>query len=192
MATTDEKPDFIVDPDGNVYDRRGDRSGAPPPPDRPPTGGPPRNWQVATQGQAGGAPVARMTDDGRACAGGVVLLVFAAIFIGRLALMVKMKPEQDAAEAMQRGDRFFYQGQYNLALEAYNRAVEAKPDLVEAYVNRGFLNVAMGQFELALADCNRALELAPQRALVYNNRGAAYLGLGRETEALADFERALS
>jgi tetratricopeptide (TPR) repeat protein len=90
-----------------------------------------------------------------------------------------------------RGDMYANQGQYDLAIAEYNRAVELNPGYAEAFNNRGGMYANKRQYDLAFADFNRALELNPSYAEAFNNRGFAYASQGQYEQAIADVNRAL-
>jgi tetratricopeptide (TPR) repeat protein len=60
----------------------------------------------------------------------------------------------------------------NPALEDLNKAIEAKPDLVDAYIERGLVFVQARRFDDAIGDLTRALELDPQSAKAYAMRAS--------------------
>ena len=76
-------------------------------------------------------------------------------------------------------------------IDAYDEAIWLKPDLSEAYNNRGVAKNDIGRYKEALADYDKALRLNPNDAEVYNNRGAAKNSLDRHEEALADYDKAI-
>jgi tetratricopeptide (TPR) repeat protein len=53
-------------------------------------------------------------------------------------------------------------GRYEEALKDYNKAIEIKPTLASAYVNRGIAYSHLGQYEKAIADYEKGLELDPE------------------------------
>lgn len=74
----------------------------------------------------------------------------------------------------------------------FNRAIEAKPDLGEAYVNRGAAYVGAKRHADGLADLNKALELGieePEKA--YFNRALAHEGLDNLKAAYFDYRKAV-
>ncbi len=72
----------------------------------------------------------------------------------------------------------------------YGKAIELKPDDVEAYYNRGFTKQAKGDLDGAIADWTRAIELKPDYAEAYSNRGVAKRAKGDLDGANADYTRA--
>ncbi len=77
------------------------------------------------------------------------------------------------------------------AVDAYDKAIQLKPDMVEAYNNRGNAMQALGRYKEAIVDYDEALRLEPRDADAYNNRGGARCVLGRHEEAIADCDEAL-
>jgi tetratricopeptide (TPR) repeat protein len=74
----------------------------------------------------------------------------------------------------------------------FNRAIETKPDLGEAYVNRGAAYVGSRRPAEGLADLNKALELGvqePEKA--YFNRALAHEGLDDLRAAYFDYQKAV-
>jgi tetratricopeptide (TPR) repeat protein len=74
----------------------------------------------------------------------------------------------------------------------FNRAIETKPDLGEAYVNRGAAAVGARRYSEGLADLNKALTLGveePEKA--YYNRALAYEGLDNMKAAYFDYQKAV-
>ena len=77
------------------------------------------------------------------------------------------------------------------AIDAYDKAVQLKPDLSEAYNNRSVAKNSLGRHEEALADYDEVIRLKPNDAEAYNNRGVVKNDLGRHEEALADYDKAI-
>jgi len=74
----------------------------------------------------------------------------------------------------------------------FDRAIDTKPDLGEAYVNRGAAAVGARRYSDGLADINKALELGveePEKA--YYNRALAYEGLDNMKAAYFDYQKAV-
>jgi tetratricopeptide (TPR) repeat protein len=78
----------------------------------------------------------------------------------------------------------------NPALEDLNKAIELKPELVDAYVERGIVFIQARRFDDAIGDLNRAIELDPKNAKAYAMRASAkyqVAGAGApKPEALAE------
>jgi tetratricopeptide (TPR) repeat protein len=77
------------------------------------------------------------------------------------------------------------------AIEYLNEAIKLKPDLVEAYNNRGKAYGDLGQHQQAITDYNEAIRLKPDLADAYYNRGKAYGDLGQHQQAITDYNEAI-
>ena len=86
-----------------------------------------------------------------------------------------------------RGKAKYKLGKYQDAIEDYNKAIELKPDYVDAYYNRGIAKANLGKFQEAIEDCNKVIELMPDCAIVYLLRGVANLELHNYIKAIKDF-----
>ena len=80
---------------------------------------------------------------------------------------------------------------FKAAVNAYDKAIELKPDLAEAYNNRGAEQHALGRHEAALADFDEVIRLKPDYAGAYSNRGNAKNDLGRHEDAIVDCNEAI-
>ncbi|WP_293904732.1 hypothetical protein [Phenylobacterium sp.] len=81
---------------------------------------------------------------------------------------------------------------FNGAQLDFNRAIETKPDLGEAYVNRGAAAVGARRYADGLNDLNKALALGveePEKA--YYNRALAFEGLDNLKAAYFDYQKAV-
>jgi Tfp pilus assembly protein PilF len=99
---------------------------------------------------------------------------------------------RNAESYLDEGNVYFNVGQYALAIERYNQALDLDANLVAAYYNRANALTRNGAYDQALADYDRALELSPADADAYNNRGMLHLYQGSYSQALKDFDAALS
>ena len=66
-------------------------------------------------------------------------------------------------------------GNFDEAIEDYNKAIELAGGFIKAYNNRGLAYADKKEFDKAIEDYNKAIELQPDYALVYCNRGEAWL-----------------
>ena len=62
---------------------------------------------------------------------------------------------------------------YNTAVEDLSKAIELKPDLADAYIERGEVYTQVRRLPDAIADFTRAIELAPQNPKAYARRAEA-------------------
>ena len=76
-------------------------------------------------------------------------------------------------------------------MDSYNKAIELKPDWVEAYINRSDALTKLGRLGAAVASCDQAIQLKPNYAEAYSNRGSALTELGQLEEAMVSYNKAI-
>ncbi len=99
-------------------------------------------------------------------------------------LVVGCTPVYDA-------DHFFENGEFEKAIQEYDRAIEENPEYDLAYNNRGVSYASLGQPRRAIEDFNQAIRVEPLESLYYFNRGLAYADLGDTRSALEDLDRTI-
>jgi tetratricopeptide (TPR) repeat protein len=78
------------------------------------------------------------------------------------------------------------------ATRDFNEAVRIRPNMGEAYVNRGAVSIGEHHYAESLPDLNKGLELGVEEpAKVYFNRALAYEGLDDEKSAYFDYQKAV-
>ncbi len=82
-------------------------------------------------------------------------------------------------------------GHADMALAAYEKAIELKPDLAEAHNNIGTLLFTTGQLDKALLAYNRVLQLQPDNAVAHCNQGNVLKELGNHDEAIKSYRHAI-
>src|SRR5690348_5230524 len=83
-----------------------------------------------------------------------------------------------------RGIEYKNKGEYDRAIEDYDRAIGLQPDNWTFYYNRGSARYFKNQFDLAVADYNLSIAIRPTaRALI--NRGRCHYAVTRFREAIA-------
>jgi tetratricopeptide (TPR) repeat protein len=80
---------------------------------------------------------------------------------------------------------------FNAAVDDFNKVIEAKPDLVDAYIERGMVFTQVRRFDDAIGDFNRAIELDPKSVKAYAMRATAKLQADAKDDALYDANQAL-
>ncbi len=81
-------------------------------------------------------------------------------------------------------------GDYEGAIEDYNKAIKINPKLSEAYHNKGVAKAYLGDYRGALKDFDKAIEINPMFAEAYYNRGVAKIGLGQKYSGCLDLSKA--
>ena len=83
------------------------------------------------------------------------------------------------------------QKEYEKSIGHYTKAIILKPDLAEAYYNRGVAYNHKGDFDRAIDDSTQAIQLNPDYANAYCNRGVAYSSKGDFDCAIDDYTQAI-
>ncbi len=83
------------------------------------------------------------------------------------------------------------QGKIPQAVEEYRRALDIRPEFVDAHNNLGGLYLQQGKVDLAIRAFREATRLEPRVAIYQRNLGVAYLQAGNREEARKAFERSL-
>ncbi len=83
------------------------------------------------------------------------------------------------------------QGKLQEAVAIYDKAIQIKPDYVEAYSNRGGALKELGFLQEAVESCDKAIQLKPDYAEAYSNRGNALQKLGQLETALESYDKAI-
>lgn len=107
---------------------------------------------------------------------------------GRIVALVP----RSAAAYVVRGLAQHAKGEYNLAIEDYDRAIEIAPTYGQAFLDRGAAYHAIGDFGRAIADYTRCLDGDPGNAPAFANRGLALFDRGELQKALADMNTSAS
>jgi len=96
-----------------------------------------------------------------------------------------------AGTLVNRGVVYLWHGRYARAEEDFDAAIAVRPDIGEAYVNRGAAKIALRRYADGIADIDHGLPLGseePEKA--WYNRGLAHEGLDDETAAYHDYQKA--
>ena len=191
-----DKPDFIVDPYGNVEDVRGSKNTS-----KTASGSQSyssqnsRAWIPSGGGLQGNG---RSSSTNQSTSGGVTIIPIGLILtliltICRMLAGSSAQNRYSAAEvnSLNLGNSYYEEGSYEEAIREFNIAIASEPDMSEAYNNRGLAYFAIGENNKALADFDKAIELRPHWGVSYSNRGAVYLTLGNYDQAIADLDKAI-
>lgn len=90
-------------------------------------------------------------------------------------------------------------------MEDFSSAIKHKPNMYEAYIERGFMvstsigssidgkldQETINELNAALADFQQAIKINPNSADAYNGRASCYGDLGKKDLALADYNKAI-
>jgi len=91
---------------------------------------------------------------------------------------------REGMTAMSRGD-------YDGALERFDRMVDAAPEFAEGWNKRATVHYYMGQYEASVLDIQQTLQLEPRHFGALSGLGLIYDALEQREAALRSFEAAL-
>jgi tetratricopeptide (TPR) repeat protein len=81
---------------------------------------------------------------------------------------------------------------WDQAMRDFDIAIRTRPDLGEAWVNRGAANIGAKRYSASLADINKGIELGLEEpAKAYYNRALTYEWLDDPKAAYFDYQKAL-
>lgn len=94
-------------------------------------------------------------------------------------------------ELLDLGIDYFNNGEFESAIQQFDKAIDINPQTAEAYFYRGFVFARLDDFDQAIADYDQAILLEPQYVEAYLNRARVYDDLGEIDLAIADFDQAI-
>jgi tetratricopeptide (TPR) repeat protein len=103
-----------------------------------------------------------------------------------------MSPRDRAGTFVNRGVMKLRRMDWEAATADFNNALRVKPDMGEAFVNRGAASIGGKRYADSLQDLNRGIELGvDELAKAYYNRALAHEGLDDPKSAYFDYQKAL-
>ena len=87
-----------------------------------------------------------------------------------------------------RGIHYFDIGEFDKAIEYFNKAIRLDPEFAIAYYNRGCAYNEKGDYDRAIGDYNKAVVLKPDHAVIYLSRGSVYHNMGNYEQAVEDYD----
>lgn len=105
--------------------------------------------------------------------------------------LARLIPAAEAPYRYRQGLILARLGDRTAAREAFDAAIRARPQHVDALYERALLHYADGDLNAALADLDAALRLSPRAANAYYVRGLIHRAQGDARSAIADFGQAL-
>ncbi|KAJ9216826.1 hypothetical protein DTO166G4_1672 [Paecilomyces variotii] len=93
-------------------------------------------------------------------------------------------PAPDAESFKLAGNKFYKAGDYNRAIQEYNKAIEINPNSSAYLSNRAAAYLSAARYREALEDCQRAHELDPTNPKIMHRLARILTYLGRPADAL--------
>ncbi|MDE0634777.1 MAG: tetratricopeptide repeat protein [Candidatus Poribacteria bacterium] len=101
-------------------------------------------------------------------------------------------PQQGTAEEYNaRGISHTKNGEYDLAIAAFRKAIKISPGYAEAYCNIGIVYECKGEYHRAIEVYTEVIQHNPNCVEAYNNRGIVYGEKGQRDLAIKDFNKAI-
>lgn len=107
------------------------------------------------------------------------------VFLGfsSLAGFCQQAARLESIRIIRDGDNFLRIGNWEYALDAYNRAVQTDPGYADAWMKRAALNQMVGRIKESRADYQQAVSLNPYSVYIYDQRAALGMLAGRPMRA---------
>ena len=105
--------------------------------------------------------------------------------------VIEQEPQKIPIAYNNRGRFFYSRGQFDLAIEDFNKAITQDPSSFKAFLNRGAAFLDSGRFDLAAADFDKAIALNPSYSEAYNSRGSLFGMSGSLDKAIEQFSKAI-
>jgi Tfp pilus assembly protein PilF len=122
----------------------------------------------------------------------VITINQTAIWKNSLALWnAELKRYSIPAAYNNRGDAYLALGQYQRAIEDYDKTIELDRDFAKAYNNRGLAYGDLGKYQLALEDFDASIRKNSNEPIAYFNRGNVFKALGDYQKAIEDYSKAI-
>lgn len=115
----------------------------------------------------------------------------AMIWLALLILVSSCRHDPTAEDYFERGLAWAREGDHELALSDYTRAVELNPKFAEAFYNRAYTWWKLGDVRKAIADFTRVIELRPHEIKAYVSRAYRWRIVKEYGRAMSDYEKVL-
>lgn len=99
-------------------------------------------------------------------------------------------PTPDFTFYRKRADENNFKGEFDTALNDYNKAIELNPQDNISYLNRGRAFSGKKNYDSAIADFSKAIEINPQESMAYFNRADTFEKKGDVAQAINDYLKA--
>lgn len=103
----------------------------------------------------------------------------------------KLDSELTAWDYVLKGDRAFFEEDYNRAILFYDEAIKIDPKYEYAYLSRGSAYHNLEKYDKAIEDYSKAIEYNPEDLVAYINRGIAYGKIEKYGKAIEDYSKAI-
>ena len=99
--------------------------------------------------------------------------------------------QMGASDWLDEGVDQYNQGNYEAALQAWNKSIELAPEYAMAWSNKGSALVSLGMYDDAIQAFNKAIDIDQNFSLAWNGKGEALRRQGKCDEAIQCFGKAI-
>ena len=100
-------------------------------------------------------------------------------------------PQKESRKLIAKGDEYYGNKEYEVALEFYNQAIELDPKSSQAFHNKSIALGELGRLKEALTAYDQAIRLDPKDSYALLMKGNALNNLSRYEEAIQIYDEAL-
>jgi tetratricopeptide (TPR) repeat protein len=79
--------------------------------------------------------------------------------------------KEEALEYLERGGKYYSDGDYRKAARYYEMAIETMPELADAHFNLGITYEKLNRYEAAVKSYRKSISLNPENAHAFYNIG---------------------
>jgi lipoprotein NlpI len=102
-----------------------------------------------------------------------------------------LPPDQDPQVFVKKGIALNLKGDFDAAIDSFNKALQLNPQFAPAFENRGESHMKQGELTDAITDFSKALQIQPEYDAAFFHRGLAEAGNGDFNSAITDFNRTI-
>jgi tetratricopeptide (TPR) repeat protein len=110
-------------------------------------------------------------------------------FLGFILILFFGCSKQYSNRLVKSGKEYFENGEYDLALEDFNKAIKKNSSNYEAYLCRAKCYSFKGDNDAAISDCTTAINLNVDNVEAYRERAEVYQKIEKYEEAIADVSK---
>ena len=93
---------------------------------------------------------------------------------------------------LEEGNKWIEKGDYQKAIDSYEKAIALNPNDADAYNNKGVALDNLGEYQAAITCYDQAIALKPDDVNAYNNKGTALGNLGEYQAAITCYDQAIA
>ncbi|MBU4560686.1 tetratricopeptide repeat protein [bacterium] len=97
-----------------------------------------------------------------------------------------------AKDLIDQGDKYYNFGQYDAAIQEFQKAVETEPRSLDAHLYLAYAYEKQGEKEKAIGEYQKITEIDPNHLDAHYQLGIYYDSVGKKEEAIKEYEKVLS